>query len=134
MKELVLMIGIQASGKTTFAKSHFVQTRVYISLDVLKTRFQENLKLKQAISDSKNIVVDNTNVTKKEREKYISLAKKNNYKVIGYYFVPNVKLSLIRNRNPDRISVPQVAIFDRLKKFEIPTLDEGFDEIFQVET
>ena len=69
MKELVLMIGIQASGKTTFAKSHFVQTHVYISLDVLKTRFQENLKLKQAISDSKNIVVDNTNVTKKEREK-----------------------------------------------------------------
>lgn len=54
--------------------------------------------------------------------------------MIGYYFVPNVKLSLIRNRNPDRISVPQVAIFDRLKKFETPTLDEGFDEIFQVET
>lgn len=69
MKELVLMIGIQASGKTTFAKSHFAQTHAYISLDILKTRFQENLKLNQAISDSKNIVVDNTNVTKKRKRK-----------------------------------------------------------------
>ena len=133
MKELILMIGIQASGKTTFTNTHFANTHTIISLDKLKTRYQEKLKINQEISQNKNVVIDNTNVTKAEREIYIKIAKQKSYKVIAYYFVPNVALSLVRNKNIDRKEVPQVAIFDRLKKLEKPDFSENIDIIFQIE-
>ena len=133
MKEIILMVGIQASGKTTFVNAMFANTHTIISLDKLKTRYQENLRIKQAISQNQNIVIDNTNVLKTERSNYIETAKQNGYQVLVYYFVPNVKLSLIRNKNANRTEVPRVAIFDKLKKFERPDISEGIDCIYHVE-
>ncbi len=133
MKEIILMVGIPASGKSTFANLYFANSHSILSLDNLKTRYQEKQRINQAITLNENIVIDNTNVSISEREQYILLARKHNYKVKCYFFIPNVEESLIRNKNPDRTEVPQVAIFDKLKKLQRPQFVEGFDEIHQVE-
>ena len=57
--EAVVLIGIQASGKTTFYQQRFFATHVRISLDLLRTREQQRF------------VVDNTNITAAERARYI---------------------------------------------------------------
>jgi predicted kinase len=39
--ELVLFVGLQASGKSTFFVERFLRSHVHLSLDVLKTRHRE---------------------------------------------------------------------------------------------
>ena len=129
-----LMVGIPASGKTTFANLRFRGTHSIVSLDALKTRFRENSKLEEAARNGENIAVDNTNITRAERAKYISFGRENGYKIACYFFEPDAEQSLKRNENPGRAKVPRVAIFDKLKRLERPGFSEGFDEIYQVQT
>ena len=46
--ELILLIGIQASGKSTFFKRRYCDTHVRINLDMLKTRHREEFGIATA--------------------------------------------------------------------------------------
>ena len=132
--ETVIFCGIQATGKTTFIKEKFFKTHVRISLDQLNTRNKEQKFIDTCISTQQRYVVDNTNPTKKDRAKYISEAKANKFKVIGYFF--QSKLNDALNRNSKRIgkeNIPVIGIKGTFNKLEIPSFDEGFDELFCVE-
>jgi hypothetical protein len=39
--QLVLFVGVQASGKSTFFRQRFAETHLRLSLDVLRTRHRE---------------------------------------------------------------------------------------------
>ena len=95
-KIAVIFIGIQASGKTTFYQNNF-QEYVHINLDEMHTRNKENLLLNECIVNDISFVVDNTNPTKADREKYISVAKEHGYKIKGYYFRSSIRESIDRN-------------------------------------
>ncbi|HEX6427542.1 MAG TPA: ATP-binding protein, partial [Niastella sp.] len=75
--ETIIFCGIQATGKTTFFKEKFFKTHIRISLDQLNTRNKEQKFIETCILTQHPFVVDNTNPTKEEREKYISVAKAN---------------------------------------------------------
>lgn len=106
-KEMIIFIGIQASGKTTFYHEQLAQY-THISLDVLHTRNRERLALEECFASGKSMVIDNTNPTTADRARYISKAKENGYHItqkginyndlpnwqkrgIGVYFQDNVK-------------------------------------------
>lgn len=132
--ETVIFCGIQATGKTTFYKEKFFKTHIHISLDLLKTRNRENKFISTCIETQQRFVVDNTNPTKEERAKYISVAKANKFKVIGYYFKSQIQEALKRNSQRfGKENIPEVGIRGTFNKLEIPTLDEGFDELYFVE-
>ena len=40
--ELVLIIGLQGAGKSTFARAHFADGYVYVSRDLLRNNRQRN--------------------------------------------------------------------------------------------
>lgn len=61
--EAVLLVGIQAAGKSTFYRERFFTTHVRISLDLLRTRHRERSLLAWCLSHGQRFVVDNTNVT-----------------------------------------------------------------------
>ena len=84
-KEAIIFCGIQASGKSSYYGQHFSEYE-HVNLDTLHTRNKENLLLQECIQKEKSFVVDNTNPTAQDREKYIKLAKNNGYIVYGYYF------------------------------------------------
>ncbi|MFZ6030442.1 MAG: AAA family ATPase [Chloroflexota bacterium] len=84
--EVILFIGIQAVGKSTFYKEHFFTTHVRINLDMLKTRAREMALLQACLATQQPFVVDNTNVLKRERARYIELARQSGFRVVGYYF------------------------------------------------
>ncbi len=132
--ETVLFCGIQATGKTTFFKEKFFKTHIRISLDQLNTRNKEQKFIETCIETQQRFVVDNTNPTKEERAKYILAAKKNKFKVIGYYF--QSKISDALNRNSQRVgkeNIPYAGIKGTFNRLEIPSFDEGFDELYFVE-
>ena len=132
--QAILFIGIQASGKSTFYKEQFFNTHVRISMDLLNTRNKENQFLEKCIELQQRLVVDNTNPTIAEREKYILKLKAAKYEVVAYYFQTDLVASIQRNeQRKGKEKIPIVGIRSTYKKMELPSYKEGFDKLYQVE-
>ena len=100
---------------------------------MLKTRHRENILFEAGLASKTKMVIDNTNPTKEDRVRYMQRAKDAGFEVIAYYFETDLKSTLERNsRREGKANIPEVGVRATYKKLEIPTLDEGFDEIFKV--
>lgn len=133
--EAIIFTGLQGAGKSSFYKERFFHTHVRISLDLLKTRYRERLFLKACLSTEQRFVIDNTNPSKAERERYIreTLAARVAYVITGYFFESNVEDCLRRNaRRTSHERIAEVGIYSAAKRLEIPSLDEGFHRLFYV--
>ena len=133
--EAIIFIGLQGSGKSSFYKERFFSTHVRISLDLLKTRYRESRLLELCLETDQRFVIDNTNPTQIERATYIRAAQaaRVRYTVTGYCFQSRVEDCLRRNAGRSQLErVPEVAILSAAKRFELPTIDEGFDELHYV--
>ena len=131
--QLVLLIGIPASGKSTFYVREFVDTHVRINLDMLKTRHRERLLLNACLEAKQPVVVDNTNVTAESRATYIKAGRAAGFEVVGYYFRSVIAESLERNARRDR-QVPERGVVGMASRLEQPGLGEGFDVLHYVRT
>lgn len=133
MMEMILFIGIQAAGKSSFYRQRFFNTHVRVSMDLLKTRNRESLFLDACLSSQQRFVVDNTNPTRDERARYIAGARRARFRVIGYFFAPDPQASHERNQQRNgKQRIPPAGLFGTLKRLERPSLDEGFDELYLV--
>jgi len=131
--QAIIFIGIQATGKSTFFKSKFFNSHVRLSMDLLNTRNKENRFLETCFQTQARFVVDNTNPTVEERKKYIELAQKNKYEVVGYYFNSSIDEALRRNNlRTGKENIPEIGIKGCYRKLEIPTKKEGFDKLYFV--
>ncbi|MBA2677394.1 MAG: ATP-binding protein [Ktedonobacteraceae bacterium] len=135
--DMLIFIGLQASGKSTFYRTHFLATHAYVSKDLLRNnkhpaRRQQQL-IEEALQGGRSLVIDNTNPTREDRAPLIALGYQYDAQVIGYYFEPQVKRSIERNKlRTGKERVPPVAIFATLKKLVAPTYEEGFDQLYHV--
>lgn len=131
--EAVIFIGVQGAGKSSFFKERLFHSHVRISLDLLKTRHREWELFQVCLETRQRLVIDNTNPTREERSKYIAAAREANCRVVGFYFQSKTEDCLFRNNQRlEAERVPDVAIFSTAKKLELPTYDEGFDQLFYV--
>ena len=131
-KKAIIFIGIQASGKSTFYHERF-EDYVHINLDTLHTRNKEKILLRECVENGRSFVVDNTNPTREDREKYIRVARDNGYHIQGYYFQSSVSDCIARNRRREgKARIPDQAVAGTHRKLELPEYGEGFDELFYV--
>jgi predicted kinase len=131
--EAVVLVGLQASGKTSFYLERFFLTHLRISLDMLKTRPREKKLLDFCVQNRQRFVSDNTNTTLENRALYIEAAKENRFSVVGYYFTSGYDECLRRNATrTGKQRVPDVAIRVAADKLQVPSLDEGFDQLHYV--
>lgn len=131
--ECVLLIGIQASGKTTFYKQNLFNSHMRINLDMLKTRHRERIFVEASLLAKQPFVIDNTNPTAASREGYIAQAREHRFRVVGYYFEPDYAASVQRNeRREGKAQVPLIGIKSVLKQLEPPAYSEGFDALYRV--
>jgi predicted kinase len=135
--ELVIFIGLQASGKSTFFRQHLAATHEHVSKDRMrnnKNRARRQAQLIEvALQAGRSVVVDNTNPAVEERASLIELGNLYSAQIVGYYFESNV--SDCRDRNQQRSGkarVPDVAIYATIKKLVRPTYTEGFHQLFFV--
>lgn len=114
--ELVIFIGLQASGKTTFYRDRFATTHAHISKDLFpnnknKNRRQEQL-IKAALDAGQSVVVDNTNPTPLERTPLIDIGNSYGCQINGYYFASQLSYCLERNwLRTGKARVPDVALY-----------------------
>ena len=127
---MILFIGIQASGKTTFYKSMLARHGlVHVNLDTLHRRHKEMITIRDCFDGRMSFVVDNTNPQIADRQRYIPLAKAHGYEVIGIFFQSRVQDCIERNEQRER-RVPRHAIPCTSNKLQMPSYKEEFDQLF----
>ena len=135
--ECVILIGLPASGKSTFYRERFAATHDLVSKDAMPhvrqpERRQQTL-IEAGLAAGRSIVVDNTNPRAADRALIIASARRHGAHVAGYFFPTDARDALRRNRvREGRARVPDVAIFATRKRLEAPTFDEGFDDLYIV--
>ena len=131
--ELIIFIGIQGAGKSTFYRQHFYDTHLRLNGDMLKTRHREMTLLNACLSSQTKTVIDKMNFNQEARQHYIQLAKAHRFKVIAYYFDTPFEIALHRNNlRIGKAKVPEVGVKSIAKQLTPPTFAEGFDEIYTV--
>lgn len=137
MLELVVFIGLPASGKTSFYRERFASTHAHVSKDLMarKTGKQRRMerRLREHLQAGESVVVDNTNPGRADREPLIALAREADARVVGYYFRSRLAECEVRNaERADAARVPDVGLRDVAARLQAPAYDEGFDELFYV--
>jgi predicted kinase len=135
--EVVLLIGRQGSGKSTFYRIPYAATHALVSKD----RFRNNRRpqrrqmqlIEEALKEGRPVVVDNTNPTVEDRAPIIALARSYGTEVVGFFLESRLRDCLERNaRHTGRERVPDRAILITLRRLQAPTVAEGFDRLSRV--
>lgn len=135
--DLVIFVGLQAAGKSSFYRTHFAATHVLVSKDVLRNNrhpeHRQRILIAEALAAGHSVVVDNTNPTIAERAALIALGRDAGATITGYYFPTTTQEAREHNRQREgRARVPDVAIYATAKRLEVPSYAEGFDRLYWV--
>ena len=136
--ELVLLIGLPASGKSSFYERHFSKSHRLISKDLIKNNRRKDRRQRQlldkAFQESLPVVLDNTHPSMKSRRPWIEWGLENGWAVKGYYLSCSVEECQRRNAlRPTESRVPDVGFYTILRELERPCLSEGFHELYFVD-
>ncbi len=126
--ELVLLIGIPATGKSSFARDRLFDSHLRINRDMLRTANRERRLFETALATGTAVVVDNTNVTRAERATFITPARAARFVVRGFFFESRLAEALARNERRLR-SIPPAGVRGRAALLELPRPSEGFDSL-----
>lgn len=137
--ELIIFVGLQAAGKSTYYHTHLAATHVHVSKDLMKNARDRDAKQHQmieaALAAGRSVVVDNTNPTPVARAPLVEQGRRHGARVVAYFFETAVKDAVVRNRQREgKGRVPDVAIFVTARKLVPPTLAEGFEEVRVIAT
>lgn len=126
--EVIITVGLPASGKSTYAKQNFPNYTI-ISLDQLHhDRRKEQELIEEELKKGNSIVIDDTNATEKIRAEHIKLAKKYDARIIALHLDYPIPYVIHQNEKREK-PLPKAAIFKVNKELDAPAYYEGFDEI-----
>jgi protein phosphatase len=146
---LCLMVGISASGKTTFARQHFAATEV-LSSDALRGMITDDPTAQEATDDAFDLlhrllamrlrrgrltVVDATNVESWAREQLIAVARRHRRPAVAIVLEVSLPVALERNATRPAPRPPPAALRrqHRWLSESAGTLeDEGFHEVIRL--
>lgn len=136
--EMIIMVGIAGSGKSSFCRDHLA-TAGYeiINCDTIGTMVKCISMARDGLKSCKKVVIDNTNVSSDERLRFIKVAKENKVKCRCLIMNTSFKHAEHNNAvrailNPDRRKVSKEVMNTQTKYYTKPRLSEGFDEIVTV--
>lgn len=137
--ELILFVGLQASGKTTFYRTNFASTHAHVSRDNFRNNRnpgrRQRVLIEEALRAGRPVVVDNTSPTPEDRAPLIALGHSLGVPVIGYHFHSDLAECKARNAaRTGKARVPDVALYATVAKLCPPRWEEGFDRLFLVGT
>ncbi|KAG5297472.1 polynucleotide kinase [Histoplasma ohiense] len=144
--ELVIFCGSPGSGKSTFYW-RYLEPLGYerVNQDILKSRPKCLKVAKEYLQAGKSVAVDNTNAGPETRAYWIDLAKETNVPIRCIYLSTPPQICkhndavraanpMIESINPEsRSSLPGIAFGDFQRRFQVPMLSEGFQDITHVE-
>lgn len=131
-QELIVMVGFMGSGKSYISATIFEPAGYFIVHgDEFKTTVKMIKAATEPIKQGKSIVFDATNPSIKKRFEYIEIAKKYTLPIRCVHVNTNMVDSMGRNNIREK-PVPKIAYYIYNKNFELPTEDEGFDDVITI--
>ncbi|MGH7268090.1 MAG: AAA family ATPase [Candidatus Rokuibacteriota bacterium] len=133
--ELVILVGLPGSGKSTFVRERFGDRHVHVSRDVLRSERRQRDAAVAALRAGRSVVVDNVHARAVDRAPWIALGRAHGARVVGYFVEATAAEARARNRRrAGRARVPDVAIYVSAKRLTPPAYEEGFDALYRVRT
>lgn len=150
MKRAIIGIGIPASGKTTILKELAKQEGfAYVNRDDIRQEFTGDprdhsrepevgrlsyARMRQGLLERGGVIVDATNVKRRDRRETIELLREGGAEeIVAYWLDIPLEVALSRNAARDRV-VPSEVIEGMYRRLALnpPTLEEGFDRIERI--
>ncbi|HEX4809409.1 MAG TPA: AAA family ATPase, partial [Bryobacteraceae bacterium] len=143
---VVLLIGASGSGKSTFARQHFLPSEI-LSSDAFRAAVADDESDQSATQDAfealyfiaakrlrngKLCVIDATNVRPQDRAGYVELAKRNHVPTVAIVFTGNPEICLARNLTRPNRKVAEQVVHTQITSLQqnLEGLQaEGFGEI-----
>ncbi len=124
--EMIILVGIAGSGKTTWC-TKYLPSHTRISLDDIKNhdRKLEDRKIISELETGNNIVIDDTNLTKAIRKRHITIATRYHASINAVYFCIDAQKAYAQNCKRER-KLPYYVLDKQRKQLEMPHRDEGF--------
>lgn len=142
---LYMLVGLPASGKSTIAKhyttnvvsSDAVRAQLYgdeaiqgKACDVFSVVYHE---IANYLAQGKDVALDATNLTKRDRAEGIRLAHQYHQQVTAVVCPTPIDVCLTRNAQRNR-TVPEFVIERMARRYQEPSPKEGFDKIITAPT
>lgn len=143
MSKLILLVGLPASGKTTYAEKLKNENTIVLSSDAIRKELfcdeqnQSNNALvfdtlykraREFLANGKNVVIDSTNINRFERRRVLDNFEDFSVEKIAIEIVAKKSLCVERDLKRNR-TVGEDIIESFYLTYEKPTLSEGFDKI-----
>lgn len=141
--KITVLVGIPGSGKSTWVKESYDGNGEVLSSDAIREELygdeaiQGNpsevfdelyYRMEECLKRDLDVVIDATSIGKRERYTTIKMAKQYNAELEAIVFKTPIAVCI--RRNDERVrTVPDYAMDHMIRKFEDPTIAEGFDAI-----
>jgi predicted kinase len=138
-QELVVMVGFQGAGKSTWVATHLAGTHAVVSKDhwprARRREARQQRVVAQLLAEGHSVVVDNTSPSVAERAPLIAAAREAGVPVRAVWVDTPLDTCLIRNAaRPDAVRVPVVGLHAAADRFAPPSPAEGFAHVDVVRT
>jgi predicted kinase len=134
VQELVVMVGLQGAGKSTWVARHLAGTHVVVSKDhwpnARRREDRQRRVVAALLAEGASVVVDNTDPSPVERAPLVELAAAAGVPVRAVFL--DVQLEVCRQRNEARAGrarVPDVGLFSTAARLVPPSTAEGFTTV-----
>jgi predicted kinase len=134
---LIVMVGLQGCGKSTWVAGHLAGTHAVVSKDhwpnARRREARQRRVLAELLAEGRSVVVDNTNPSVEERAPLVAAARAAGVGVRCVWIDTPIDICLERNAAREgRAKVPLVGVLATRGRFVPPTTGEGFDSVVVV--
>ena len=132
--ELVVMVGLQGAGKSTWVREHLAGTHVVVSKDhwprARRREARQQRVVAELLAAGRSVVVDNTSPSVAERAPLVSAARAAAVPVRAVWVDTPRATCLARNEAREgRARVPLVGVYATAARLVPPGAAEGFDRV-----